>query len=188
MEISDEKSKLEKEIVKGEGLVHKILHDTTPSKELEEEAPKPVQVAPNPPVSVPKTWSCQACTLENSIENSRCDVCGTPKALDVQTLRSLENPMSRDEINQTIGEDQSLGVIQDSVSTAGMLLSISFIYSLVSKIEGAIDKMVSPISVDESLGALQTLDLILKNILEHPNDQKYRAVSLTSKLYQEVTN
>jgi len=105
------------------------------------------------------SWACSECTFENENKNSKsCEICGNAR----QEIQSFDLPSSS-EIN----------VIQQPTS------------SISDKINHSLNELVTYATRADSVNALQTLELIFKNILEHASEEKYRKISVTSKAFQQ---
>lgn len=104
-------------------------------------------------------WSCSACTYHNHTKDNICQICGSSKTIQQQSITEITN-------------ESSLLTIQQSTSDIERTLS------------SEIDQLLKTTSKEEANHTLKTIRTILGNLLHHPNEEKFKKISLTNKVYQ----
>eukprot|EP01122_Echinamoeba_exundans_P013032 TRINITY_DN5621_c0_g3_i1.p1 TRINITY_DN5621_c0_g3~~TRINITY_DN5621_c0_g3_i1.p1 ORF type:complete len:359 (-),score=81.03 TRINITY_DN5621_c0_g3_i1:532-1608(-) len=124
-----------------------------PAQDVGVEDKMDVVVDSNQNAVPPNMWRCAECTYDNPLDSKSCEMCGTVSASYAATLPSIEPELADPQVE------------------------------LNDKIQRSIDEFVRPLSPQDRSAALSTLDKIYSNIISHPNEAKYRTVSMTSKTF-----
>jgi hypothetical protein len=142
--------------------------NTTNNKSVSNEPPtKPVP--PKIEEVKKEPWECPSCHFHNEVTDSTCEVCQNHRLNVPAPVPDNVIGKNAEEIKTEIHTEQDLVNIHDSTANLG------------EKLEQAMNNFIVSVTGPEAKACLTTIFTICKNILENPNEQKFKSVPLANK-------
>lgn len=114
-------------------------------------------------------WDCPSCTFRNELSSFYCTVCNSADPNKSLISASITSQISAALTTEDLNESDIVNTMKDSLNKVGQ------------KIDKALDSIIRETNPEECKITLETLLVILKNILENPKEQKYRHLYFTNK-------
>lgn len=153
---------------------HRHLHsdqsNTANNRPSAAEPSKPIRkLSREEEVPKKEPWECPSCHFHNEVTDSICEVCQNHRSNVPAPAPENVIGKNAEEIKTEIHSEQDLVNIHDSTANLG------------EKLEQAMNNFIVSVTVPEAKACLTTIFTVCKNILENPNEPKFKSVPLANR-------